>query len=109
MRARVALGALLTGLAIVVATPASAHQRDARHSLRGAETDQNLYFVMADRFENGSTANDHGGIAGGKDQDGFDPTGKGWYHGGDLQGIRQRLDYIQGLGTTAIWLTPSFK
>lgn len=109
MRARVALGALLTGLAIVVATPASAHQRDARHSLRGAETDQNFYFVMADRFENGSTANDHGGISGGKDQDGFDPTGKGWYHGGDLRGIRQRLDYIQGLGTTAIWLTPSFK
>jgi alpha-amylase len=110
MRARAALGALLTALSITVTcAAASAQPRDAHHSLRASETDQNFYFVMADRFENGNTANDHGGIAGGKLQDGFDPTGKGWYHGGDLQGIDQRLDYIQGLGTTAIWLTPSFK
>ena len=41
---------------------------------------------------------------------GFDPTDKGFYHGGDLQGlIIDKLDYIEGLGTTAIWLTPSFK
>ena len=108
MRVRVALGALLSVLTVAV-TPAVAHQRDARHSLRGAETDQNFYFVMADRFENGDTANDTGGIPGDKYQHGFDPTGKGWYHGGDLKGIRKQLDYIQGLGTTAIWLTPSFK
>jgi alpha-amylase len=107
MRVRAALGALLIGLGIA-ATPALARD-GARHSLRGAETNQNFYFVMADRFENGNTANDHGGISGGKMADGYDPTGKGWYHGGDLQGIDQRLDYIQGLGTTAIWLTPSFK
>jgi glycosidase len=108
MRVRVVLGTLLSVMAVVTGS-ASAHGRGAGHSLRAAETDQNFYFVMADRFENGSSANDHGGIAGGKAQDGFDPTGKGWYHGGDLQGIRKRLDYIQGLGTTAIWLTPSFK
>ena len=34
---------------------------------------------------------------------------KGCYHGGDLKGLLDRIDYIQGLGTTAIWLTPSFK
>ena len=42
-------------------------------------------------------------------QNGFDPTNQGFYHGGDLKGIINRLDYIQGLGTTAIWMTPSFK
>ena len=64
---------------------------------------------MADRFANGSTANDRGGLTGGRLATGFDPTHKGFYHGGDLQGPDPQLDYIQGLGTTAIWMTPSFK
>ena len=34
----------------------------AHHSLRQPVTDQNFYFVMADRFENGDTANDNGGL-----------------------------------------------
>ena len=74
-------------------------------------TDQDFYFVMADRFKNGSAANDNGGLAPGTDegQSGFDPTGKGWYHGGDLVGLQSELGYIKSLGTTAIWLTPSFK
>ncbi|MFQ6173309.1 alpha-amylase family glycosyl hydrolase [Oryzobacter sp. R7] len=81
----------------------------AGDSLREDLTRENFYFVMADRFENGSSANDTAGIAGTRLQHGFDPTSQGFYHGGDLQGIIERLDYIQGLGTTAIWMTPSFK
>ena len=42
-------------------------------------------------------------------QHGFDPTNKGFYKGGDLRGLLDRIDYIQDLGTTSIWLTPSFK
>ena len=65
---------------------------------------------MADRFQNGNTANDKGGIASDDPEvHGFDPTRKGYFHGGDLAGLRQKIDYIKGLGTTAIWLTPSFK
>ncbi|MDX6678339.1 MAG: alpha-amylase [Solirubrobacteraceae bacterium] len=84
---------------------------DGRHSLRPPLTGENFYFVMADRFENGDTANDNGGLPPGKVEgtSGFDPAGKGWYHGGDLEGLTSRIDYIQDLGTTAIWLTPSFK
>ncbi|WP_205849768.1 alpha-amylase family glycosyl hydrolase [Nakamurella flava] len=90
--------------------PTPGHGNRAMASLRTAETDENFYFVMADRFANGDPTNDRGGI----DSDdpsvtGFDPTRKGYYNGGDLQGLRDRLDYIEGLGTTAIWLTPSFK
>ena len=81
----------------------------AGDSLRKDLTRENFYFVMADRFENGTKANDTGGIAGTRLQNGFDPTSQGFYHGGDLKGIIKRLDYIQGLGTTAIWMTPSFK
>ena len=64
---------------------------------------------MADRFENGSTANDLGGLPADPLVSGFDPTRRGFYNGGDLEGLLERIDYIRGLGTTAIWLTPSFK
>ncbi|HHU40100.1 MAG TPA: alpha-amylase [Propionibacterium sp.] len=77
--------------------------------LRAALTREQFYFVMADRFANGDPSNDTGGIAGDRLAHGFDPTDKGFYHGGDLRGLIDRLDYIEGLGTTAIWLTPSFK
>ncbi|NJC21660.1 glycosidase [Arthrobacter pigmenti] len=78
-------------------------------SLRAPVTDENFYFVMADRFENGTTANDDGGLGPDPMVSGFDPTRKGFYNGGDLQGLLERMDYIEGLGTTSIWLTPSFK
>ncbi len=81
----------------------------AQHSLRAPVTNENFYFVMADRFANGDTTNDTGGIAGGVNDHGFNPANKGFYNGGDLAGLLDKIDYIQGLGTTSIWLTPSFK
>ncbi|ROR54629.1 pullulanase-type alpha-1,6-glucosidase [Luteococcus japonicus] len=81
----------------------------ATDSLREAVTKERFYFLMADRFANGSTANDTGGIPGDRMKNGFDPSDKGFYHGGDLKGVINKLDYIKGMGTTAIWLTPSFK
>lgn len=70
--------------------------------------DEIIYLVMPDRFENGDPSNDRGGLSGGRETTGFDPTSKAFYHGGDLRGLIKRLDYIQGLGATAIWLTPVF-
>jgi alpha-amylase len=81
----------------------------ARHAPRPGLTDQDFYFVMGDRFENGDPANDSGGLTGDRLVTGFDPTAKGFYNGGDLDGLRSQLDYIQGLGTDSIWLTPIFK
>lgn len=88
-------------------TPAD--RKLAENSLRRPLTDERYYFVMADRFANGNRANDTGGLTGDRLVTGFDPTDKGFYHGGDLAGLIDKLDYIKGLGTTAIWLTPSFK
>ena len=68
--------------------------------------DEVIYLVMPDRFENGDPSNDQGGLTGDRLKTGFDPAGKGFYHGGDLKGLIRRLDYIEGLGATAIWLTP---
>ncbi|MFF5896303.1 pullulanase-type alpha-1,6-glucosidase [Streptomyces argenteolus] len=77
----------------------------ARHDL----TREQFYFVLPDRFANGDTSNDRGGLTGSRLETGFDPADKGFYQGGDLKGLTQRLDYIKGLGTTAIWLAPIFK
>jgi len=68
-----------------------------------------FYFAMTDRFANGDPSNDAGGLTGDRLATGLDKTDKGFYNGGDLAGLRDQLDYIEGLGTTAIWLTPSFK
>jgi alpha-amylase len=109
-RAVLALAAFV--LAAILAAPAWAgggDHDDARHSLRAPVTGESFYFVMADRFENGSPANDLGGLLADRLVSGFDPTARGFYHGGDLEGLLDRIDYIRGLGTTAIWLTPSFK
>ena len=71
--------------------------------------DEIIYFLLPDRFENGDRSNDRGGLKGGRLKTGFDPTSKAFYNGGDLKGVMKRLDYIQGLGATAVWLTPVFK
>nr|BFF18778.1 hypothetical protein GCM10025730_22990 [Promicromonospora thailandica] len=76
--------------------------------MRQPGSDERFYFVMTDRFANGDESNDEGGLDGDRLTTGFDPTDKGFYQGGDLAGLRQNLDYIENLGTTAIWLTPSF-
>ena len=74
---------------------------------------QTIYLLMPDRFANGRTDNDTGGLAGGlaggAEETGFDPTRTGYYHGGDFAGATAKLDYIRGLGTTAIWTTPPFR
>ena len=70
---------------------------------------EQFYFLLPDRFANGDKGNDRGGYPGDRMSTGYDPTDKGFYHGGDIQGVIDRLDYIQGLGTTAIWLAPVFK
>lgn len=94
-----------------LATPAVAGDKGLAglHSLRSGVTDESFYFVMADRFANGDTGNDQGGLGSDPLVSGFDPTKKGFYNGGDLKGLLSRIDYIRGLGTTSIWLTPSFK
>lgn len=95
--------AVISAAALAFAGTARADYRDR------APEDEVIYFVMPDRFENADPANDTGGIPGGPLKNGFNPKSKGFYHGGDLRGLTQRLDYIQGLGVTAIWVTPVFK
>ena len=97
---------ILAGAAIAASAAASANAQDYRARL---PQDEVIYFLLPDRFENGDPMNDLGGIKGDRLKTGFDPSHKGYYHGGDLKGLLKRLDYIQEMGVTAIWLAPIFK
>ncbi|MFQ5447881.1 MAG: glycoside hydrolase family 13 protein [Saprospiraceae bacterium] len=69
---------------------------------RGFDNSDVLYLITPDRFANGDPANDE--IPGMKEKP--NRSFKGGRHGGDIDGIRQHLDYIADLGFTAIWLNP---
>ncbi len=62
-----------------------------------------LYMLMPDRFASGSTENDQ--IKGMREYV-CDRSKPSLRHGGDLEGIRQHLDYFNELGVTALWFTP---
>ena len=108
---RLALGlALGTIVAATLAGGARAQASSALTDLRARlPEDELIYFLLPDRFENGDTTNDRGGLKGGRLAHGYDPAHKGFYHGGDLKGLMRRFDYLQGMGITAIWLAPVFK
>ncbi|CAI2492192.1 alpha-amylase [Serratia plymuthica] len=59
-----------------------------------------VYFALTDRFENGNPANDH---SYGRRSDGMQEIGT--FHGGDLAGLTQKLDYLQQLGVNALWIS----
>jgi glycosidase len=61
--------------------------------------DQVIYQVMVDRFANGDPNNDFG----------VEPGALARHHGGDWQGLIDRLDYIEDLGATALWISPVVK
>lgn len=77
----------------------------AHYSKRNIQ-DEVFYFVLPDRFDNGDTSNDMGSKTALISRGGFDRTNKMMFHGGDLKGLTNQLDYIENLGATAIWLTP---
>ena len=62
--------------------------------------DQIIYFLMIDRFNDGDRANNDQGTGE------YDPRSEKKFSGGDLAGVEQKIDYIQGLGATAVWTTP---
>ena len=70
---------------------------------KGFDISDVLYMLMPDRFANGNPKNDV--IKGMEDQlcDRNEPSLR---HGGDLEGLRQHLDYFTDLGVTALWFTP---
>ncbi len=73
-------------------------------SFQGFSQDDVIYLIMPDRFANGDSGNDDPEISRGL----LDRSKSRYYHGGDLQGVINRLPYLKELGITAIWLNPIY-
>ncbi len=68
----------------------------------GFSNDDVIYLLMPDRFANGDRTNDDPAVSRGL----FNRARPRDYHGGDFQGVINRLPYLRDLGVTALWLTP---
>jgi glycosidase len=64
---------------------------------------ENIYQILTDRFYDGNPSNDNVEASRGSP---YNPTYNAGIHGGDFQGIQDKLDYIKALGATAIWISP---
>jgi glycosidase len=70
---------------------------------QGVTSKDLVYLLMPDRFSNGDPSNDR--IMGMRDQS-LNRDSIFLRHGGDIQGVINHLDYLQGLGVTTVWMTP---
>ncbi|MEZ4223501.1 MAG: alpha-amylase family glycosyl hydrolase [Polyangiaceae bacterium] len=99
-------GRLLTGLALCASLasvgcmdfeglegerPVRTHVQDWRNEV--------IYQLMVDRFANGDLANDYR----------VDRSAPARYHGGDWRGVEGKLDYLEQLGVTTLWISPLVK
>lgn len=61
--------------------------------------DEVIYQVLIDRFNDGNDGNNFL----------LDRENMARYHGGDWQGLEEKLDYIEELGVTTLWISPVIK
>ena len=66
----------------------------------------NVYFVIQDRFFDGDSSNNNS--YGRMSKDELNST-IGTFHGGDIKGLTEKLDYLNGLGINAIWITAAYE
>ncbi|HEX2092367.1 MAG TPA: alpha-amylase family glycosyl hydrolase [Longimicrobiaceae bacterium] len=78
--------------------------------------DEILYFLLVDRFSDERTdrppvdrSNPGAARGAGWRWDRWAESGGDRWQGGTLRGVRARLDYLQRLGITTLWLSPVFK
>ena len=73
-------------------------------NFQGFLPDDVIYYLMPDRFADGDASNNDPAKSKGL----YDRKMGRSYHGGDLQGVINHLDYIKSLGATAIWTNPVY-
>ncbi len=78
---------------------------DPRDHFEGFSRDDVIYLIMPDRFSDGDPSNDQPAGSTGV----YDRSQPKAYHGGDLRGVREHLQYLHDLGVTTVWLTPVWK
>jgi glycosidase len=73
------------------------------NQFQGVTNKDFIYLIMPDRFANGDKTND---VIAGMNETALNRDSMYYRHGGDLEGIINRLDYLKDLGVTTIWLNP---
>ena len=63
-----------------------------------------MYLILPDRFSQGNTSSPQMP----KSAASVDRSNPHDYHGGDLAGIENHLDYLKQLGVTTLWITPLY-
>jgi neopullulanase len=81
----------------------AAMQANANTGYNGFSTDDVLYLIMPDRFDDGDPGNNF------PESGAYNRKEPRAYHGGDLRGIEQRLPYLNNLGVTTIWIAPVYQ
>ena len=81
---------------VVAKAPEAAPPTDSAVLSRGIGADDVVYFPLTDRFYRGNKDSK-------VDVNPNDPLS---FHGGDLQGLAQKADYVKSLGATVLWLAP---
>ncbi|MGF1515454.1 MAG: alpha-amylase family glycosyl hydrolase [Elainellaceae cyanobacterium] len=91
---------------------ASLKPRGKVHPSPATWRDQVLYFLLPDRFSDGKEGDrplyDPSRAQKAKDLQAWAAAGK-QFQGGTLNGIRSKLDYLQGLGVTTLWIGPIWR
>ncbi|MDQ3323911.1 MAG: alpha-amylase family glycosyl hydrolase [Acidobacteriota bacterium] len=77
---------------------------DRKGRFQGYTPDDVIYFLLPDRFADGDQSNNDPAKSKGL----YDRSKGRHYHGGDLQGVIDKLPYLKSLGVTAIWTTPVY-
>ncbi|MFS0824229.1 alpha-amylase family glycosyl hydrolase [Bacillus sp. 1P02SD] len=92
MKKKIYMLAILIPLLLLSALPAFAADKQTI-------AEESIYYIVVDRFNNADSANDSA----------VDLSNPSSYHGGDLQGVISRLDYVKDMGFTTILLSPIFE
>lgn len=98
------IGFFLLGMLLTVAMSSGLSTVTLATSPAHPWANQIIYLVMPDRFYNGNPGNDRLGTSAC-----FDPNHPFRFHGGDWDGLRQKIPYLRDLGVTATWMTPGYK
>lgn len=81
-------------------------KKQSKPTQQGVRSNDIVYLIMPDRFSNGDPSNDSFNDLRDSTSDRNNPYSR---HGGDLSGVKQKLDYLKDLGVTSLWMTPVYE
>ncbi|ETZ20054.1 glycoside hydrolase family 13 protein [Pedobacter sp. V48] len=82
------------------------NKEESPSRIQGVTNKDLIYLLMPDRFANGDKSND---VIKGMRETKLNRDSMYYRHGGDLQGLIGKLDYLKDLGITTIWMTPEIE